>query len=257
MLKFKVVNSVFLLLLAGNIYVIMLFSWPIYTPLLLLLIWFLITLIGATNVRFNYFFKALHRKKNHSKNEIALTFDDGPTPETLEILAILKKYNAKATFFCIGHKIDEHPEIFKQLIAEGHTVGNHSYSHAKNIGFFSSKSIQRELETCNQAAKSIANIEMKLFRMPFGICNPNIRKALQKTELQPIGWSIRSFDALFSSPDFIFKNIQKKIQPGDVILLHDNQKHTPEILERLLILLQEKSLKSVTVNHLFKISAYA
>ncbi|MDR6301667.1 polysaccharide deacetylase family protein [Mesonia maritima] len=257
MLKFKVVNSFFLLLLAGNIYLIVLFSWPIFTPLLLLLFWFLITLIGATNVRLNYFFKALHLKKNHPKNEIALTFDDGPAPQTLEILNILKKYNAKATFFCIGHKIDENPEIFRRIIAEGHTVGNHSYSHAKNIGFFSSKYIQRELESCNQAAKSIAKINMKLFRMPFGICNPNIKKALRKTELQPVGWSIRSFDALFSSPDFIFKNIQKKIRPGDVILLHDTQQHTPEILERLLILLQEKSLQSVTVNHLFKISAYA
>lgn len=257
MLRFKNINAIFLLILAISIYGISQLNWPLYFLLIVLFSWLSITFYGATNVRLNYFFTALHQQKNTAKNEVALTFDDGPASQTKTILALLKKYNAKATFFCIGHKIDEQPEIFKQIISEGHTVANHTYSHAKNIGFFSSKSIQRELETCNQAAKSVGGVEMKLFRTPFGISNPKIKKALGKTGHQPIGWSIRSFDALFSSPDLIFKNIAKKIKPGDVVLLHDTQKHTPEILERLLILLQEKSLKPVTVNQLFNISAYA
>lgn len=256
MLNFKAINALFFLLLVGCVYGIFQLDWPIYLFLIVLFLWMAITFYGATNVRLNYFFEALHQQKNNQKNEIALSFDDGPEPQTLAILAMLKKYNAKATFFCIGHKIDAYPEIFNQIIAEGHTVGNHSYSHAKNIGFFSSKSIQREIETCNQAAKSMAGVEMKLFRMPFGISNPNIKKALLKTGHQPVGWSIRSFDALFSSKDFIFNNIQKKVRPGDVILLHDTQTHTPEILERLLILFKEKSLTCVCVDQLFKISAY-
>ena len=75
--------------------------------------------------------------------------------------------------------------------------------------------------------------------------------------MQPIGWSLRSFDALFSSEEFLYKNIIKQLKKGDVVLLHDNQAHTLIILERLLVFLQQHNFKSVTIDELFHIKAYA
>ena len=114
-----------------------------------------------------------------------------------------------------------------------------------------------KIKTCNKAAKTHGQVDLKLFRSPFGVANPNIKKALGRTQMQPIGWSLRSFDALFSSEEFLYKNIIKQLKKGDVVLLHDNQAHTLIILERLLVFLQQHNFKSVTIDELFHIKAYA
>lgn len=99
--------------------------------------------------------------KNTGKS-IYLTFDDGPTPEvTEEVLAILKKYNALATFFCLGRNIDRHPEVYEKIIKAGHTTGNHSYSHLKGW-----KSENNEYYKDIELAKH--HIDSKLFRPPYG-----------------------------------------------------------------------------------------
>lgn len=257
MFKRKTINTIFLLLLIATAYAVFQYHWPIYWFLIVGGVWLALTIIGSTNVQLNYFYPALHKNPTVMESKIALTFDDGPHPNTIQILDLLKKYNAKATFFCIGHCIDEHPEIFKRIITEGHTVGNHTYAHPKNYGFLTSKTLVREIETCNQAAKTHGKVDLKLFRSPFGVANPNIKKALERTQMQPIGWSLRSFDALFSSEEFLYKNIIKQLKKGDVVLLHDNQAHTLIILERLLVFLQQHNFKSVTIDELFHIKAYA
>lgn len=256
MLKFKFVNRFFVLVLG----VVLFFTWkehlPLYAFLLVAAGWALVTFMGATNIRWNYFLVSLSKKAAIDEKAVALTFDDGPSENTLEILKVLRKYDVKATFFCIGHKIDEHPEIFRQILKEGHQVGNHSYSHAPTIGFFSTKKMIEEINYCNQAAKSRGEVEMKLFRPPSGVTNPKIRRALAETNLQSVGWSVRSFDALFKSEKLIFKLATYNLQPGDVILLHDTKPHTIAILERLLLFLQKRNFILLTVGSLFKINAY-
>jgi len=256
MFNSKTVNNVFLVLFVLTCYAIFQLNWPIYLFLVVGGIWFLLTLIGSTNIQLNYFFKALHKNPNVVQQRIALTFDDGPHPNTLKVLELLKKYDAKATFFCIGHQIDEHPTIFKKIIAEGHTVANHTYAHPKNYGFLSTKTLIRELETCNQAAENHSGLKLKLFRSPFGVTNPKIKKTLIETGHVPIGWSVRSFDALFNSEELIFNKITKNLKAGDVILMHDAKMHTLAVLERLLLFLQDRKIKSVTVDELFQISPY-
>lgn len=255
MLKFKTVNIIFFLL---GILIIMGIEkgfFPIYSVLIVGGIWLLITSIGATNVRTNYFYSAWHFKRN-SKKQIALTFDDGPTKNTLQILELLEKHNAKATFFCIGHRVDENPSIANKIIEDGHTIANHTYSHAKNIGFFSTKTMIQEMESCNRAIIAATGKSPVFFRSPFGISNPKIKRALLKTEMQPIGWSLRSFDALLTSKKIIYKNIVRQIKPGSVILLHDDRELTQEVLEQLLLFLNEKKYNLVTIDQLFKSNAY-
>lgn len=229
---------------------------PLYVVLWVFGAWLFITFLGATNIRWNYFLNSLHTNKSIEEKAIALTFDDGPSENTLKILELLKKYNAKATFFCIGNKIDEHPEIFKKILEEGHQVGNHTYSHSPITGFFGTKKMETEINQCNLAAKSHAGIEMKLFRSPSGVTNPKIRKALKRTGHQSIGWSVRSFDALLHSENIVFKLATRKLKPGMVILLHDTKPHSLAILERLLLFLQKRNFKTQTIGSLFKIDAY-
>lgn len=251
MLKFKTINSIFIILLLLTIWLIAQEIVPLYSVLILGGLWFGITAMGATMVRLDYFFPALHENPSVKNREIALTFDDGPEPQTLKVLELLKQHNIKATFFCIGHKIDEHPEIFKQIIREGHTIGNHSYSHPKNWGFLSSKTVQRELESCDKAAKSRGGVQLHYFRMPFGNCNPNIAKSLKNTGHQPVGWSLRSFDALLTSEENIFKRITTKLKPGQVILMHDTQTRSYAVLKRLLLYLDKHNYNPVRLEELF------
>lgn len=218
--------------------------------------WLLITFIGATNIRMNYFLKAFSKQNLTDEKVIALTFDDGPSENTLKILKILREYNATATFFCIGHKIDEHPEIFKQILNEGHCVGNHTYAHSPITGFFSANRVEREIQACDDAAKSAGGVAMNLFRPPSGVTNPKIKKALSRTGHHLIGWSIRTFDAMLRSEKTIFKIAVRDLNPGDVILFHDTKPHTSAILEQLLLVLQERNFKTVPVDTLFKIDAY-
>lgn len=256
MLKFKTVN--FILFLLGILVLVGMAKamLPIYAILILGGVWMLITFIGATNIKMNYFFKSWHSQENTS-NQIALTFDDGPSDNSLKILEILKKHQVKATFFCIGHRVDERPDIVKKIIDEGHTIGNHTYSHAQNMGFFSSKTMLREIESCNRAIAAATGKTPHFYRPPFGISNPNIKKAIRITEMQPIGWSVRSFDALLTSKELIYKNIIRQVKSGDVILLHDDRVLTQEVLERLLIFLKEKNYNLVTIDQLFKSHAYS
>lgn len=256
MLKFKVVNRFFVLASVFVIYLIYSGSMPLYVVLIVFGLWFAITAMGATNIRWDYFFPSLHKNEAAAENAIALTFDDGPSENTLDILRVLKRHNVKATFFCIGHKIDEHPEIFRKIVEDGHQVGNHSYSHSPVIGFFKTKNMIEEINTCNQAAKSHAGIDMKLFRPPGGVTNPKIGRALKHTDLQSVGWSVRSFDALFTSEDFIFKLATKTLKTGDVVLLHDTKTHTVALLERLLLFLEKRNFKLLTIGSLFKINVY-
>lgn len=210
----------------------------------------------STNIQYNFFRKSYHSNAAFTENVIAISFDDGPTPHTLQILDILERHKAKAVFFCIGHRIEENPEIFKEIIARGHIVGNHTYSHTRSMGFLSSAKIVAEIEKCNDVARAISGKELNLFRPPFGIINPKIANALETTGHSVIGWNKRPYDAITNSPAIILKRITRNLKKGDVILLHDNMPKTANILEQLLVIMEKRNLKTIRPDILFKINAY-
>mgnify|MGYP000527759070 CR=1 FL=1 len=122
---------------------------------------------------------------------IYLTFDDGPTPEiTPLVLQELKKYNAKATFFCIGKNIVNHPEIFQEIISDGHTVANHTQHH-ENAWKVSSKIY---LDNINATAELLPKDTAKLFRPPYGKLTPKVSKKILKTGYKIIMWNVLSGD---------------------------------------------------------------
>lgn len=221
-------------------------------------VWFWITLLGSFLIRWNYHLTSLHSNKSIKDAYISITFDDGPNTEhTTKALDLLKKYNAKATFFCVGQQVAQHPEVLKRIIAEGHTIGNHTYTHSKSFGFFSLNQVKAELQKTNALIKELTGLQMNLYRPAFAVTNPTIEKAVKVLKLSAIGWNVRSLDTTPRSQAMILKRITSKIKKGDIVLLHDTSDKTIAVLEQLLLFLKQKKLQSVTVDQLLNIAAYA
>lgn len=230
-------------------------TWWIF--LILAFAWFLITLCGSFLIQWNYHYPSLHSNKEISNPYISLTFDDGPHPEfTPQVLDLLEQFKAKATFFCVGQQIEKHPEIFKKIVANGHAVGNHTYSHSKSFGFFGMDKVINELQKTNQLVQETVGLQMNLYRPAFGVTNPNIEKAVKKLKMNSIGWNVRSLDTTPRNSEMVLKRITSKISKGDIVLLHDTSEKTILVLERLLLFLKEKNLQSVTVDQLLELKAY-
>lgn len=258
MLNFKTVNILTIVALLTLLFIHYFINLPYWIYIIPAIIWFIITGIGSFHIGWNYHLLSLNSNNGIKENKIAITFDDGPHPEfTPKVLNLLKKYNAKATFFCIGKHVEIHPELINDLIKQGHTIGNHTYSHSNNFGFFKTKNVILELQQTNAIVKNKTGLTLNLYRPAFGVTNPRIKKALKVTGLQSIGWNNRSYDTTASSSEKILHNITKKISKGDVILLHDTSLKTIHVLEQLLLILKQRNMESVTVDSLFNIKAYA
>lgn len=219
--------------------------------LLIGFVWLALTIWGAFDIRLGYFIPTINSVKT-KKNKIAITFDDGPTEFTPEFLDLLTKYDAKATFFCIGKQIEKHPEIINRIHTEGHQIGNHSYSHSNSFGFFSAEKVEEELRKTDLLIQEITGKKNHYFRPPFGVTNPHIAKAIKELKHQVIGWNIRSLDTVIEDENKILKRITKKLKSGSIILLHDTSDKTVNVLEQLLLTLQGENYQIVTIEKLIK-----
>jgi peptidoglycan/xylan/chitin deacetylase (PgdA/CDA1 family) len=145
-------------------------------------------------IRLNIFLKAQCRIKTKEKI-VLLTFDDGPDPvQTPKVLDVLRKHNAKAMFFLIGKNIEAYPEIVKQIVQDGHFVGNHTYSHQGKFPIFSANKMAEELVKTDGILQKITGTSVTFFRPPFGITNIRISRIVRKLNYKVIGWNIRSYD---------------------------------------------------------------
>lgn len=222
--------------------------------IVLFLLWLIITVAGSFSIGWNYHLKAWH--ENPASESIALTFDDGPTEYTGEILDLLKKFNRKATFFLIGRQVEKYPGLVQRMLAEGHTVGNHTWSHSKTTGFMNAREMEAEIRAGNQAIQAATARNVKFYRPPFGVTNPSVKKAVQETGHTVMGWSIRSLDTVIPDEKRILDRIRRRLRPGKVILLHDTSQKSVNVVRKLLQELEERSLRSVPLDELFNLKAY-
>jgi len=224
---------------------------------LVVLIWLLFTFIGSFHIRWNYFLKANHKNNQIKENVVALTFDDGPNINfTPKILSLLKKYHAKATFFCIGKNVKDHPDLLKKIVADGHLIGNHSYYHQNSFGFLSTEKVMEEIENTDKIIEETVDLKTRFFRPPFGVTNPNIAKAVKKLKLHTFGWSIRSLDTIAKDPEKVYDKIVSKLKKGDVVLMHDSSDLSVVVLEKILQYLDQNNIKTITLDKLFNLKAY-
>lgn len=194
------------------------------------------------------------------KKEIFLTFDDGPTPEITQfVLDELQKYDAKATFFCIGKNIEKHPNIFAQIIADGHAIGNHTQNHLKgwktktktyleNI-LECEEVISKEIEKLNNSKTNIQ--KSKLFRPPYGKIKKKQAKKLLKKGYEIIMWDVLSadFDTNISKEDCL-KNVLENTKKGSIIVFHDSIKAAERMQHTLPKILEEFSNKGFTFSRI-------
>lgn len=208
---------------------------------------------GSFDIRLNLFVTAFSSSKTIKDKRIALTFDDGPTPFTMHVLDLLKQYNAKATFFCIGKQVEQYPHILKRILSEGHSIGNHTQTHTQKMGFLSTKEVLNEILLAEQTIETQAGFKPNLFRPPFGVTNPNIAKAIKQTDYSVIGWNIRSLDTVIEKEDRIFERVKNKIKPGSIILFHDTSKKSVTALESVLKHLQHQEYALVAIEELLNL----
>ena len=179
-----------------------------------------------------YTWRFFNPKSLEAKKEIYLTFDDGPTPEiTSFVLEQLKKYNAKATFFCIGKNIKNHPEIFKQITDDNHSIGNHTQNH---LNGWKSKT-QDYISNTFEAKKTIkqfsrSTVQHLLFRPPYGKINRKQAKILLEKGYKIIMWSVLSgdFDTNLSKEKCL-QNVLKHTSKGSIVVFHDSKKASEKV----------------------------
>jgi len=159
-----------------------------------------------------------------------LTFDDGPTPEiTNWTLDILKQYNAKATFFCIGANVKKHPNIFERIIKDAHTVGNHTQNHIKGW-MTKTKKYLREV----QDAQNAIDYKTNLFRPPYGQITPKQGRKLIDLGYKIIMWDVLSFDwEVDVSEEKCLENVISKSKAGSIIVFHDSIKASKNLMYAL------------------------
>lgn len=224
--------------------------------LIIVLIYLHVLILGAIKIQWNFFVPSLHNNPARP-GEVALTFDDGPAAATAEILDILKREQVPVAFFSIGKNARAHPEIVGRWAAEGHLVGNHSYDHGFNFDWKSAAAMKDEIDQTNTVLRSLTGQQPLLFRPPYGVTNPNLARAIRSSGMQSIGWNIRSFDTTAKSPEQLLERILKRIQGGDIILLHDSMAITAQILTPLIAAARQKGFTFVRVDQLLQIKAYA
>jgi len=195
---------------------------------------------------------------------IALTFDDGPDPEsTPAILDCLAQFGARATFFVIGRHLERHQALARQMVAEGHELGNHSWAHLPWQNFYSSRAHLADIERTADLIRSISgSSEEPLYRPPVGLKSPELARAALARQLKVVAWSVHSRDTFRQRWQSIARRVLNRIRNGDIVLLHDghasegrHRSNAVNALPLILCGLQAQELQPVTVSQLLTATA--
>jgi len=257
MLNFRNTNILFtvLLILAIAFHILHGISFWMYP--LLGFVYSLVLFYGCYYVGSNFFIPVICFSPT-DKKIIALSFDDGPaTNYTPEILAILEAEAVKAAFFCIGNRIAGNEQLLRRLHEEGHVIGNHSYSHHFWFDMFSSRKMLADLKNMDSAMSAVTGLRPRLFRPPYGVINPNLKKAILNGHYTPIGWNIRSLDTVIKDEDKLLKKINKAIKPGAIVLFHDTSRTTLAILPTFIRQVKEHGYEIVRLDKMLNLHPYA
>ncbi|MDO7875809.1 polysaccharide deacetylase family protein [Hymenobacter sp. ASUV-10] len=210
---------------------------------------------GSARVESSFFVKTVCHGPA-SRQQIALTFDDGPTEMTLEILAILRRHSVAATFFCIGQRVNQWPDIVRQAHAEGHIIGNHSFSHGYWFDLFSTIQFQQELQLTNQAIQTAIGRQPALFRPPYGVTTPNLAWAIRQRKLTCVGWNVRTMDTVITNETKLLARAVNALAPGTIFLFHDHVASTARMLEAFILEARNRGYEFVNLNQLLDVQPY-
>ncbi len=235
------ISGFFSLLLA------LLFSF--FSPLLALLplSLFLLSCFVAPFLAGYGFFLPVISRGIPENNQVALTFDDGPWPESTPVLLdLLARHKLQATFFVVGQQAVKYPDLIAAILAQGHSIGNHSLRHDSFLMLRSAKTLQEDIHTTQEILKR-QGIRPFVFRPPAGITNPRLKRVLAREDLLAVNYSCRAMDGGNRNIANLAAKILRRLRPGDIILLHDLPPYRHELagywqqeLDRLFAALPEK-----------------
>jgi len=194
-----------------------------------------------------------------NSNRVAITFDDGPTSGSTErVLDELQKHRVPATFFAIGQNVENAPEVLRRIDAEGHLVGNHTFSHSHYGVLRGSRFWECELTQTDDAIESILHKRPTFFRPPLGAKSCFVVGAAQRRQLQLVTWSLRAIDGVPTTTDRIMRRFAN-VRGGDILVLHDgadprvphrDRSTAANVIEPLVKLLRERNLEPVRLDSL-------
>lgn len=189
-------------------------------------------------------------KVDTNKKEIALTFDISYNERNIdEILNVLDKYNAKATFFVVGKWIDKNEDVLKKIHQKGHEIGNHSYSHP-NFNEISEKEMKKELDMTSEKIKKITGEDTKIFRPPYGELNENGVKICETLGYKVINWDVDSMDWKNLKSIYILDRVAQNVTFGSIVLFHGGVSDVKNYLEQIVDYLQKNEYKMIKLSDL-------
>ncbi|MDW7799459.1 polysaccharide deacetylase family protein [Streptococcus canis] len=192
--------------------------------------------------------KKAEEEAQHPKKIVALTFDDGPDPATTpQVLDILARYHAKASFFMMGSKVVNNEALVKRVSEAGHDIGNHTWDHP-NLTKLPVDQIQSEVNRTNQAIEKACGKKPLYLRPPYGATNAMVQQASGLTQML---WTVDTRDWENHSTEGIMANLKKQLQPGGVVLMHDIHQTTVDALPTVMEYLKAEGYQCVTLSELY------
>jgi peptidoglycan/xylan/chitin deacetylase (PgdA/CDA1 family) len=198
------------------------------------------------------------------RNEVAVTFDDGPEElVTPQVLDLLDRFDAKGSFFIVGNKLETSPDLVREIVRRGHSVENHSSSHAVLFPFFGISRLRRDIEAVQSGVTSVCGRAPEFFRPPAGFHSPLLAPLLSHLGLRLATWTRRGFDARDGDPERVLRRLMRDLSSGDILLLHDGNsardaEGTPvvlKVLPRLLSEIKSRGLRVVSLQQAMRLPA--
>lgn len=180
-----------------------------------------VLLLGVLVLRLRVFVDAMLRGPRGSKG-VVLTFDDGPDPKsTMRALDALDAAGAKATFFVIAKKAEQHPDVVRAILERGHAIGLHSYAHDRLFALRGARTWRKDLRRGARGLEKIVGERVRLFRPPIGHTVPHTPRVLGELGLRVIGWNVSARDGVRAEPDDVARRVLDRARDGSIVLLHD------------------------------------
>ena len=237
-------------------------AWLVVSQLLVAAVWFVkgwewgLPLLLASHAVFvvpvflpnSRFYAPVRSRLPHaSGNVVWLTIDDGPGPDTLAVLDLLDRHDARATFFVVGERAQAHPALVQEILRRGHDLGNHSHTHPQaRFWRLGPVAMSAEIEQCQQVLQAISGQPPRWYRSVVGMTNPFVAPVLRRLALQRVGWSARGYDGVDCTASQALARLRPDLRPGAIVLLHEGAAHgqNPAIIEGVLEALAERGLQA-------------
>ena len=183
------------------------------------------------------------------KPMLAITFDDGPTEYTAQLLDIFAEHGVKGTFFLVGNRISSHEDVVKRMADEGHEICGHSWDHS-DLTTLTGKKLTKQFTSTRKRIRDVAGVEISIMRPPYGAYNKYTKRAARSSGFSLVLWSIDTLDWKLQDADKVYDSIMEQVQDGAILLCHDTHLTTVEAMERVIPELLAQGYQLVTVTEL-------